>query len=291
MSAVVNFVTVSKPGSSTERDRGFTLVRLLLGCLLLTSAGLKLYGWNVTAVPRVGWFATPRVQMAAAVWELVLGFWLLTAASRAWSWLAAASTFVLFAGISGYFGWAGVVDCGCFGVVHASPWTAFGLDMVALALLAVTRPDSGTSSFRLPAGFWSFAATAVAVLIALVGIGWFLVGSPQAALARLQGVALTVSPDHVDFGTGTAGQELLSTVDVRNWTDRTVRLIGGTSDCSCVTTDDLPLNIPPGEARPATVRLKIPASKLGAFTRIVELWTDNEDRRIIRVQIGCRIVE
>ncbi|MFL5342985.1 MAG: hypothetical protein ACJ8F7_22870 [Gemmataceae bacterium] len=37
--------------------RIWTAVRILLGCLLLTAAGLKLAGHGVSAVPQVGWFA------------------------------------------------------------------------------------------------------------------------------------------------------------------------------------------------------------------------------------------
>src|SRR5947207_6620294 len=99
--------------SASLSERGFTVVRVLLGVLLLTAAGLKLYGLNVTALPRVGWFSTPRVQVAVVAWELVLGFWLLSGSYRAGAWLAAIGTFLIFAGVSGYFGWTGVASCGC----------------------------------------------------------------------------------------------------------------------------------------------------------------------------------
>jgi hypothetical protein len=53
-------------GRGLPAGRGFLIVRIVLGLLLLTAAGLKLYGLNVTALPRVGWFATPRCQSTAA---------------------------------------------------------------------------------------------------------------------------------------------------------------------------------------------------------------------------------
>ena len=81
------------------------------------------------------------VQVVTAEWELVLGLWLLSGAFQVGAWLAAAGTFLTFAGVSGYFGWTGVASCGCFGVIRASPWTAFGVDVVALALLAVCPPS------------------------------------------------------------------------------------------------------------------------------------------------------
>jgi hypothetical protein len=278
-------------GSLPRPERGFTAVRILLGAVLLTAAGLKLHGLNVTAVPRVGWFATPRVQVAAAAWELVLGLWLLSGAARAWAWLAVAATFAAFAGISGYFGWTGVANCGCFGVLRTRPWTVFGVDVAALVLLAVCRPNLRAGALRLPVELRTAFAGAAAVLIGLAGVGYGLYGSPRAALDRISGVALAVSPEHIDFGSGSTGQELERSVEVRNWTDRPVRLIGGTSNCSCVTTTGLPLTIPPGEARPVTIRMTVVASKPGALTRAAELWTDCDKQRTIPLQIGCRVVE
>jgi hypothetical protein len=271
--------------------RFFTIVRILLGVVLLVAAGLKLYGLNVTVLPRVGWFATPQVQVAAVEWELVLGLWLLSGVYQAGAWLAAVSTFGAFAVVSAYFGWIGVASCGCFGVIKASPWAACAVDVAALALLAVARPDLRAGAWRLPAGFAVVAVGAAAVLLALTGVGSWVYGSPQTALARLRGESLTVSSDYVDFGACPAGQMAERVVEVRNWSDRPVRLIGGTSDCSCLTTADLPLTIPPGEARPVTVQLTVPPAKLGALTRVVELWTDNDEHRTIRLQVGCRIVE
>ena len=165
------------------------------------------------------------------------------------------------------------------------------MDVAALVLLVAIRPNFRASSFKFPAGIGTLAAGTAAVLIALTGVGWWAYGSPQAALARMRGEVLGVSPDHLDFGSAAAGQVVERSTEVRNWTDQPVRLVGGTSDCSCVTTVDLPLSIPPGEARPVTVRMKIPDATHGAFTRIAELWTDNDDRRSIRLQIGCWVLE
>jgi hypothetical protein len=269
----------------------FTVVRVVLGLILLAAAGLKLCGMNVTAVPRVGWFATPRVQVAAAEWELVLGLWLLSGAYRTGAWLAAVGTFLAFAGVSGYFGWLGVASCGCLGVIKASPWLMFGVDLAALGLLAVSRPGFRFSPLRLPSGAAVIPVRVAAVLVVLTGVGSWLYGSPQAALARLRGDALTASADFLYLGSGSAGQELEAAIEVRNWTDRPVRLVGGTSDCSCVTTSDLPLTILPGEARPVTVRLRVPAAKPGALTRVAELWTDLDQQRNVRFRVGCLVEE
>ena len=74
-------------------------------------------------------------------------------------------------------------------------------------------------------------------------------GSPQAALARLRGDKLTAEPSFIDFGAIESGQTFDTSIAVRNWTDRPIRLVGGTSDCSCIATDGLPATIEPGEVQ------------------------------------------
>ena len=132
---------------------------------------------------------------------------------------------------------------------------------------------------------------AAAILIVLTGIAVALYGSPAAALAQLRGEMLTLSSDYIDFGRGSAGQVMDASVSIYNWTAQPVRLVGGTSDCSCVTTADLPLTIPAGQARVVTIRMKIPATKAGAVTRMAELWTDYPELRIVGLQIGCRVLK
>jgi len=276
-------------------------VRVVLGLLLLIAAGLKLYGLNVTALPRVGWFATPQVQVLAVEWELVLGLWLLSGAFQFGAWLAAIATFLTFAGVSAYFGWIGVASCGCFGVIRTSPWTAFGVDVAVLLALFISRPRGAFSGARSASKHMtlggaarshvSVSILAAAILLALTGIGTFLYGSPAAALARLRGESLSLSADYLDFGTGRPGTMVERTVDIQNWTDQPMRLYGGTSDCSCVTTADLPLTIQPRESVPVTVRMKIPRTNTGVLTRLAEIWADGHKQQTIRLQVGCRVAE
>jgi hypothetical protein len=262
---------------------------VVLGVLLLAAAALKLGGRDVSAVPQVGWLSAPWVQVAAAEWEIVLGLWLLSGAYRRWAWRTAVGTFVLFAAVSGYLGWQGVANCGCFGAVKASPWWAFGVDIAALMLLIVGRPRAAESA-ALPQGLLAAGATAVVLLGLLAAAGTAAYGSPEAAVARLRGDPLLVTPGYLHFGDGPAGETLASEVRVSNLTDRPVRLIGGTSDCSCATTASLPLTLPPHGEEVVAVRLKLPATA-GTFTRTAELWTDCEAQRTVRLQFGGRVVE
>ncbi len=270
-------------------------VHTLLGLLLLAAAGLKLYGMNVAPFAQYGWLTAPGVQTLAVLWEVTLGLWLLSGAYRAGAWLAALGTFAAFAAVSGYLGWIGQANCGCFGVVRASPWHAFAVDVAALVLLALARPDwravldTPRSEFlRVPTGFAGVLLGAGLILAVLTGAATLVSGSPAAALARLQGAPL-YAPGYVDFGTGRAGEVLEREVSVTNWTDRPVRLVGGTSDCSCITTEYMPLTIDPGQTAAVPVRLSVPRLVTGAFTRRAELWTDCDRQRTIRFAIGCRV--
>jgi hypothetical protein len=276
-------------------SRRYAIVRIVLGVLLLAAAGLKLYGLSVSAVPRVGWFAQPWVQLAAVEWELVLGLWLVSGAYPVGSWLAALGTFLGFAGVSGYLGWVGVASCGCFGTIHASPWHVFAVDLAALLALVLCPPErQGANPGSPPAISQGSAAgwvlgSAVVALLGLTGLGTWVYGSPAQALARLRGDVVTVESGYVDFGVGEPRQVLETRVRVRNWSDRPVRLVGGTSDCSCITTQELPKVIQPSESLELAVFLRVLPSGPGLYERNAEIWTDDPRAGRVPFRAACLI--
>lgn len=267
---------------------------LFCGLLLLAAAALKLIGWNVAPFAQYGWLLTPTVQTTAVAWEVILGGWLLLSlvaqASKPVSslpWLFAVLTFAAFAAVSGYLGLIGQANCGCFGLIQASPWAAFAMDLAALVLLALGRPAKVVGTLRVPLGLIGVAI----VLATLAGVGTLAFGSLDAAIAKLRGEPLSVSPALLDFGHGKPGESLTTSVTVRNYTTDPVRLIGGTSDCSCLVTQDLPVTIPPGESVSIAVRLKVPGGTPGHLTRRVEVFTDCPGRRTLMLTATCRVTE
>jgi len=265
-----------------------SIIRTAVGGLLVAAAGLKLAGLAASAVPLVGWYAQPWVQAAAGGWELVLGAWLLGGAAPRAAWTAAVVTFLAFAGVSASLGLAGVANCGCLGAVEASPWLAFGIDAAALVLLAVGRPRADEAAPVKRRAFGGVVVGAAAVLVLLGAAGSWVYGSPAAALARLRGDTLIAEPGYLDFGTVPAGERQQATLIVRNWSDRPVRLIGGTSDCSCTTLQDLPVTIAPAERGMVTFAL-VPPAHAGHLVRTVLLRTDSPDQPQVRVRLGCRV--
>jgi hypothetical protein len=263
---------------------------IAIGLLLVAAAGLKLYGIGVSAVPSAGRLSSPPVQTTAAVWEFAIGLWLLTGRQRPFAWAAAVATFVLFSAVSGYLGSVGVARCGCFGVIEASPWVAFAVDVTAVAALLVGRPrlaDIGLRPFAIYAAVVIGGASSVVGIASAVGVLTF--GSVEAGVAWLRGEQLT-SPDYVDFGDGPPGGRIERSVEVANHTDHPVRLLGGTSDCSCVTTTDLPLTLPANGRAVIAVRIGLPTS-LGVVSRRAELWTDCDGQRTITLRLGARVVD
>jgi hypothetical protein len=254
--------------------------------LLVTAAGLKLSGLNVTALPLAGWIATPQVQVAAAEWEVVLGAWLLSGSAPFAAWLAALGTFLGFAIVSAYFGWIGVASCGCFGAIRTSPWTAFTVDVAAMLALVAFRPriprsallarsaSEGHAGSRLaPASGWvAIPLGAAAILLALTGIGSWIYGSPAAALAHLRGELLTVEPSYVDFGTVRTFETQHRQLMIYNWSDTTHMIVGSRSSCSCLSVLDLPIALPRKSSAAVTVELRFSAAASGVVSHAVQLW-------------------
>jgi len=68
-----------------------------------------------------------------------------------------------------------------------------------------------------------------------------------------------------------------------------MRLVGGTSDCSCFTTNSLPLTLEPGASAELSILFKVPATNAGILTRKAVIWTDCEKQRTNTLRLGCRV--
>jgi hypothetical protein len=259
-----------------------------VGVLLLLAAGLKFAGLAFSPVPAVGEFSSPRLGIAIASWEVLLGVWLLTLQDRQ-GWCTALLTFLVFGFVSGYMSLIGVSSCGCFGSIHTSPWVPFGLDLFVVTFLLL-NPPSVSAEFSIKTvirpialGVVCLFAVAIAILM-LVPKGTF-----SNSLAALRGETIVLSAYDVDFGNGKAGDTLNSSVSLTNYSDSPVRLIGGTSDCSCTTIGSLPLIIESGGTQLIPMQLTIPAKAYGKLTKSAWFVIDEPGFPRIRFQIGCTI--
>lgn len=273
------------PPSTLNRRLGFRLVQVILGLLLLAAAGLKTVGLAVDPVARIGIFYSPSFQTLVIQFEFLIGLWLLSGFWRIGSYLVAFAAFAVFAAFSFYSGWIGQADCGCFGAIKVNPWLPFGVDVAIVACLVFSRPR--ISSFlqgperRVP---YKRILTAAMICIFVLGTGYGMVhvafGSLARALAILRGETVSVAPAIVDVGEGLPGVWVESYLVVTNWTDSDIRVVGGTSDCSCSTTSELPMIIGNGQSRSVRIYVRLPDTA-GITTRTAMLVIDQDGLRPI----------
>jgi len=111
----------------------------------------------------------------------------------------------------------------------------------------------------------------------------------SAALARLRGESLAVDPPVSHIGHGVLREQREFEIEVRNYTDRPIRILGGGADCFCVTTRDLPITVPQQQAR----RITIIATFAGAFgvgQQVFRLYTDDETQPVVIARYTRRLV-
>ena len=165
------------------------------------------------------------------------------------------------------------------------------MDLTALGLLAAARRQ-GLGAGPPTLGLLRPIALGICGVSLALGLltaaGSVAFGSPAAALAYLRGERLSVEPSLVDIGEGSLGEEKEAIVQVRNWAEQPVRVVGGTSDCSCVATRDLPVNLQPGEARALRFYLTMKGAP-GQFTRLARLYVKDERLQVIHFRITGKL--
>jgi Protein of unknown function (DUF1573) len=127
-----------------------------------------------------------------------------------------------------------------------------------------------------------------AISALLLGLASYSFGSLPAAIAYFRGDRISVQPDVADLGRGYAGELRQTKIEVSNWTDKTVRVIGANQDCSC-TVVDLPVTIPAGETRPVGVNVRF-KGKPGIFTRKGILILDDQGFKRAAFRMTGRIL-
>lgn len=166
-----------------------------------------------------------------------------------------------------------------------------------IAVLGVGRPDLQSERENPRQRLWEAGIPVLSVAsgVALLSILGLLVcqnayGSVPAAIAHLRGERVSIQPNLVDVGDFPAGETQTVQIEVMNWTEKPVRLFGGTADCSCTVLGDLPVTIPANESRSISVQLSH-ARKPGFFTRKAAIHLDDEGYKVVIFRLTGRIVE
>ena len=268
----------------------------VLGLFLIVTALLKVQGPADGALGQNTILFSPRLRFLVVEIEMLLGLWLLSGWAKRSAWFFVVAFFVVVAGFSLYLGLMGQSSCGCFGRIHVSPWNAFGLDVVCLGMLGLCRPAFRRGQARAGADSrWlreTLMIVGVAGAILAVCLGGVLLaggGRPGDLLARIRGDRITVEPPVTDMGADEAGHKRRFTVHLHNHTDHTVRIVGGTTSCGCIVTDDLPVSIPPGGSVPVTVRTGFKGTP-GLFQQNFFFYSDDEKQHSVLARFEGRIV-
>ena len=206
------------------------------------------------------------------------------------AWTAALGFFSTVAGVSLYLALVGQTSCGCFGTVAVNPWATLGLDLTAILALLLCRPPplSVLPSPQAKAYLFKTALAAGAAVVLIGGACLLWNDDLDAALSQLRGEAITVEPDPTDVGEGAAGEKRTFSVQLSNRSAKTVRILGGTTSCSCIATNDLPITIAPGATETISVEVRFRGSP-GRFLHRFYLYTDAEGQRVVVARFMGRL--
>jgi len=263
----------------------FRLVSAAAGLLLIAGALLKASGRSFEPGFDSFWFENPVAQTGILQFELILGLWLLTGWLMPGALLAASGTFLCFAMVNVYQVLQGQRSCGCLGRVHIHPSITLLIDLLALAGLGLCLRDQWNrgllSRTRLRTQGRQARAKFVAVavgcitLFSLIGLSAIAVyGSPHKALARLRNEHIAITPSVVDAGPAGPGESRDAYIRLQNWSDHTVVFLGGSDDCACSVTKELPVEVPSGESRVIKIQIHYPPTPQH-FRRTLYLITNN----------------
>lgn len=225
--------------------------------------------------------------------ELILGIWLINGWMRRWSWWSSLCLFTFFSLANLYLIHTSQSSCGCFGRIMINPWYAFGVDVAVLFALLIWRPSDGP--VMVDAG-WPRqvvkAVTGSAVILAAVGGAfWLSAETPGDTLARIRGVAISIDPEIIDVGRGNQGDQRVVQAWMVNHTDRPVRIVGGTSTCSCVATDGLPATVPPHGRAAIAVKVKLKGTTGLFLQKYYFIVDDNQKQQSLVASVVGRIIE
>ena len=215
----------------------YAIVARLIGLLLLTAAILKFTASGAQPVRSSDFLASAPAQMALIVLEITLGVWLLSGRRPMGSWFISLIVFSVFAVVTFRQGWIGQASCGCLGKVVVNPWYTFALDLGVLGLLLVGRPnlrplrECKWIDLRQSVQTAAVGIAGVGLFLGLlVGMAQWRFGSVEAALANIRGERVSIRPGVLDLGDVAPSEAREVEIEVANWTDHEIRVIGGTKD-------------------------------------------------------------
>lgn len=195
------------------------------------------------------------VTLPWAFVEILAGVFIALYNSSFGAWFVLTIMMFIFVAIAAVNTWSRVAECGCLGVVRASPSAMLGINVILAAISAVFCYRLRKS--RAPLGAAAYQAMGVAAVVCFFSIAallfWFSVDIQAMALGRKTITPKTAIPvDNKDIG-------IVALFPVRNQSDQPVEIIGIHCPCKTVCLLNLPHKILPQSVVYLPVRTTIPA--------------------------------
>jgi len=154
-----------------------------------------------------------------------------------------------------------------------------------MRFLPDTLTNTGSRFSRSLVTISRLLLTTTAILLLGAAWGWYQFGSIKDALLYVNGSRLYVSNPTVYLDRVEPGVEQLVEFRIVNHMQRSFRVIGCTTSCSCTTLETLPVSIPASGDRVIKLRY-IPKS--GSVDRVsIRLFTDNPSTPEIPLRIDA----
>jgi hypothetical protein len=213
--------------------------------------------------------------------EWLLGLWLISGCMERGAWIVALGFFGILSLVSLSLGLTGQPSCGCFGAIQVHPWWTFALDVLILGMLSWRVPtQTWDEGYRqLPVLIYHFGATTALVSSGLLFIVWYF-GSWHTALVLLRGEVLSLEPAVIQLPPASAGTTSQMLVRITNHGRIPITLVGGTTNCRCVTTGQMPLTLAAGSEVDMPIQLTY-TGEAGRFYHHFQLHTTSPTQPVV----------
>jgi len=113
--------------------------------------------------------------------------------------------------------------------------------------------------------------------VAIGFLAWALMnfGSRHDAWLYARGARVVIEPATFRTQSGKSGDTRKAVFVIRNLTSEPVRVLGVTTSCSCLSTDELPVTIGPRSSRPMRVSIKLGGDQPGPIQQVIAYHTDH----------------
>lgn len=264
---------------SSERQICFAVISVLL----IVTAFLKC--WSVVTVPFFGLIVgVPTSLLWFTIFlEFAVVYWNFTSTEVPWLLVVNGSLFAVFSIVSAYKIAVGDSSCGCAGLIGVSPYFSFLVSLIVVVVIVFFACKHlggafGLKTFlRLPLRLYGDISHQrrgqLLGIGALVGI---LVCSESSVFAALRDFTFGKNPVNALSSPAkdlVLGVEETRSIEIKNNSDRRVRIVGVEKSCKCVVENAIGLTVPARSS--LAIPIAVTPGKLGYFQEEIHFYLDH----------------